>query len=639
VRLESVLLPGNDLNRVREWGKERRFFIDDALKTKLITMLKQVAPNAATLVIEEADRICDHVFDLLGSGPTPLGKKIDWHRDFKTGHRWNPKTYYKRIHPAPYPGGYDIKVPWELSRCQHFVRLGQAYWITGDEKYSREFVAQVEDWIANNPRPWGVNWACTMDVAIRVVNLLWGYNFFRESASLSNEFLLSFNKSMLIHGWHIRSNLENSGNVTNNHYLADLVGLIYLGILCPEFKEAAEWREFGLRELCREMFKQVYPDGVSFEASIAYHRLATELFLSPVLLCRLNDISVPDEVMARLEKMLEFVMYYTKPDGSVPMIGDADNGRVHRLTVRDRPEQEWLDHRYLLAIGAVLYDREDFAQAAGEQWQEAIWVLGPEAADFRYCIESKRLLPLQLGSRGFAQGGLYIMRDDGLHIVVNASGNGQNGKGGHSHNDALSFELFVNGQTWIFDSGTYVYTADYEARHRFRSTAAHNTVEIDNEEQNRSVSRKPFNMNEDAHPAVLGWAASVTDIKLVAEHSGYTRLPSPIVHRREFCVDKAARKIVIRDYLVGAGRHNIKARWVFTTALDLKDSPSEIILADKHDKSVTIRWRDLAIAQVDVSTVSFSYGSLVEARRLSLTKPEYDSGILADYIFEMSLQY
>ena len=107
-----------------------------------------------------------------------MGEEIDWHIDFKSGHRWNTSTYFKRIQPAAYPGGFDIKVPWELSRCQHFSRLGQAYWLTGDEKYAQEWVAQVSGWIETNPWPYGVNWASTMDVSIRIINWLWGLAFF-----------------------------------------------------------------------------------------------------------------------------------------------------------------------------------------------------------------------------------------------------------------------------------------------------------------------------------------------------------------------------------------------------------------------------------------------------------------------------
>jgi hypothetical protein len=357
--------------------EEPLFFLEPTCRHEFVDAMCEVCPEAESLIIAAADRVCDHVFDLLGSGPTHLGEQIDWHVDFKTGHRFDPDKYYADVRPAPYPGGYDIKVPWELSRCQHFAWLGQAYWFTEDEKYAQEFVDQILDWIEKNPPQFGVSWACTMDVAIRAVNWLWGYYFFKDSPSLDDDFLLAFFKSLLGHGRHIFSNLENQGDFTGNHYLSNLVGLIYLGILCPEFKEARRWREFGLRELEKEMFKQVYPDGVDFEASTSYHRLVTEMFLSAVILARLNGHEFSQPFMERLEKMVEFVMYITKPDGTVPLIGDNDNGRLHRLKVWDPPEREWVDFRYLLAIGTVLFEREDFALAAGDQWVEAICLLGP----------------------------------------------------------------------------------------------------------------------------------------------------------------------------------------------------------------------------------------------------------------------
>lgn len=350
------------------------FFLEPSCRWEFMETIRTVCPNVESLTISAADRTCAHFFDLLGSGLVPLGDKMDWHMDFKTGYRFDQHRYYAHVRPASYPGGYDIKVPWELSRCQHFVWLGQAYWFTRDEKYAREFVGQVEDWIVSNPWPWGVNWTCTMDVAIRVVNWLWGYHFFRESPSLADAFRLTFYKSLIVHGRHIWHNLENQGDFTSNHYLADLLGLIYLGILCSEFKEAQRWREFGLQELEQEMSRQVYPDGVNFEASTAYHRLTTELFLSATILARCNGYNFSPGYMERLEKMMEFVMCLTKPDGTVPLIGDNDNGRLHRLKVWDPPEREWVDYRYLLAIGAVLFKRRDFAQAAVGQWEEAFWL-------------------------------------------------------------------------------------------------------------------------------------------------------------------------------------------------------------------------------------------------------------------------
>ena len=80
-----------------------------------------------------------------------FGSEIQWNSDLPHKYEWNRRQYYANVKPAPYPGGYDIKAPWELSRCQHFAWLGEAYWFTGDDKYAREFAAQVADWIVQNP--------------------------------------------------------------------------------------------------------------------------------------------------------------------------------------------------------------------------------------------------------------------------------------------------------------------------------------------------------------------------------------------------------------------------------------------------------------------------------------------------------
>jgi hypothetical protein len=435
--------------------------------------------------------------------------------DFKTGHRFNPKKYYAFIRPAPYPGGYDIKVPWELSRCQHFPWLGQAYWFTEDEKYGREFVTQIEGWIESNPWPWGVNWTCTMDVAIRVVNWLWGYQFFKYSPNLNDVFIINFFKSLLQHGRHIWRNLENQGEVTTNHYLSNLVGLVYLGILCPEFKEAEEWRTFGLQELETEMFKQVHPDGVDFEGSTAYHRLLTEMFLSATVLAQANGHTFSQPFLNRLELMVEFVMYLTKPDGTCPLIGDNDNGRLHRLKVWDPPEREWVDYRYLLAIGAVLFDREDFAHSAGDQWEEAFWLLGERAIQYKQKFDLKKPKTLKLPSKHFDDSGFFILRGSNTYLIVNAGPINHNGNRGHFHNDTLSFELFAGGCSWIIDLGLYVYTANYHERNKYRSTAYHNVIMAKGVEQRKINQKKLFYLPDTSQSFVESWKVRSDENELI----------------------------------------------------------------------------------------------------------------------------
>ncbi|MFQ5904406.1 MAG: heparinase II/III family protein, partial [Candidatus Binatia bacterium] len=434
-----------------------RFFVDPSDREMLVSIVHTAFPNSIGSAVKRADAICDHVFDFLGSGKVALGEKIDWHRDFKSGCRW-PRRYYRDIRIVNLNDDSDIKVPWELSRFQHLITLGQAYWYTSDEKYAREFRNQLTDWISQNPPMLGVNWACTMDVAIRVVNWTWAYAYFKRSPSLTRDFKVELLKTLLSHGRFIAQNLEYGETwqdgtplrVNSNHYLSDLVGLVYLGIMLPEFKEAKEWLQTGLEELCREMELQVYPDGVDYEASVSYHRLVTELFTSAFLLCRKNGIAVPSKLWERLEKMFEFILYYTKPDGTAPQIGDADDGRLHPLsdTLPD-------DHRYLLTIGAALFKRGDMKAASGLFHEEALWLLGPEGLKQFHAIPEAST---PLSSKAFPQGGFYIMRHHDHYLICDVGDVGIRGRGGHGHNDTLSFELFAFDKTFIVDPGTYIYS-------------------------------------------------------------------------------------------------------------------------------------------------------------------------------------
>ena len=96
---------GNEefLASVRE-QRSRLFFVNPRSREETIGTLLHICPESRTHIVQAADRICEHSFDLLGSGIVKLGWPIDWHADFKTGHRWNPGQYYAEIRPASYPG-------------------------------------------------------------------------------------------------------------------------------------------------------------------------------------------------------------------------------------------------------------------------------------------------------------------------------------------------------------------------------------------------------------------------------------------------------------------------------------------------------------------------------------------------------
>ena len=560
-------------DRVRA-GVGPKFFVHVSDRPALVAAMARMQPNAAELAIAEAEAVLRHQFDLLGSGPVELGRSIDWHRDFKTGYQW-PSAHHTRIDRRYLIPDSDIKVPWELSRAQFLPTLGRAYWYTGEERYPAEFVRLVDDWLVHNHPESGVNWACAMDVAIRAVNWLWAYHLMADSSALTPAFERRLCAGLLEHGRFVARNLEGlPGGMNSNHYLSDIAGLLFLGLLLPEFKESDTWRKIGEQALVREMDDQVLADGVDWEMSTSYHRLVTEIFLTCSLLYERNGGELPDRFSERLRSMIDYSFHYTRPDGTVPIIGDADNGRLQRLTTWSEPEREFRDHRHLLAVGAVLFDRADRAAAADGCWEEALWLCGADAER-----EARRTLavPTMTGaeSMGFERARIYVMRSEGLYAIAKVGTDDVSVPSGHLHNDLLSFEVFANGAPFLVDPGSYVYTADSTSRNHFRSSLSHNGVVVDGREANRFLPAVLFAMPQESTPSAERWVSDEDLDLLVASHSGYCTLSDPVVLRRSWLFDKARSLWIVWDRADAADAHSylIPLQFDSGTAVSLGEGP------------------------------------------------------------------
>jgi len=523
--------------------------------------LKRNAPEAVSSTLEAAERICEHIFDLLGSGPVKLGPNIDWHCDFKSGYRWDPQLFCADV-PHGHLPGVDVKVPWELSRFQHLPVLAQAYLLAKDERYPREIVAQIRDWLKQNPPGYGVNWASPMEVAIRAVNWLWAIGLVADSSEISEEFLINFLAGLLSHGRYLMANLEiRTDGITTNHFLANVVGLLYLSLCLPEFSDAAKWRAFAVHALVEEMQRQVLPDGVHYESSTSYHRLVTEMFLSVAVLCRNHKIDFPSAFWNRLAMMVGFVQAYTKPNGLAPQIGDEDDGRLHVLSRYGTADPR--DHRHILAVGALLFERDDWWAASGSSWHETLWY--GASRNPRWSHPSRT--PVQdPSSAAFPNAGLYIMRSGDKYVLFNCGPVGTQGIGTHKHNDLLAIEVHLGGEDIIVDPGSFLYSSDPQVYDSFRSTAAHSTVMVDGEEQNRFLRKKLFVLHPDASTKVLAWNTDNGRDSIVAEHNGYTRSDDPVVHRRSLTFERSTGQIqIIDDFTQPDGQSEVhELTWTFT---------------------------------------------------------------------------
>jgi uncharacterized heparinase superfamily protein len=563
-------------------------------------------PESVSRIEEAAQRALRHEVDLLGSGPVLLGERIDWLRDFKTGHDW-PTGFCRAIDYVNKGRPSDVKMPWELSRLQWLLPAGQAYLLTGEERYAIAVRDVLEQWIAANPYAWSVNWSCTMEPALRILTWTWFFHVFARSQAWADEgFRDRFLTSLYLHGAFTLTHIERS-SINGNHLTADAAGLVFAGLFFDGIGDARAWQEEGWRSLCREIELQVHSDGVDFEASSAYHRLVAELFVMPARYRLARRLDVDGAYRARLTAMARFACAYTRPDGSSPNWGDADDGRALPLGT-----QALSDHRYLAGLVGVTVDDADLSGLSGPPSDEVFWHCGrlPEpVAD----------MAAQPGSQAFAEGGVYIIRDADNHLFIDCGPVGLAGLGGHGHNDALSFEAWLAGTPLIVDPGSFVYTASFEDRNAFRSTAFHNTPQIDGEEINRFYAPDNlWNLHEDARASCLTFETGSGSGRFVGRHAGYQRLASPVGVEREIAFDATTARLVVEDRLSGEGKHAVAIPLHFAPGVALTQERPGHWVAMAGDRRFSITFDADCAGEItcEPARVSPSYGVEHPAHRL-----------------------
>jgi hypothetical protein len=548
-----------------------------------------------------------HRWPLLGFGEKDFGSLIEWRRDPLSGRVW-PLDYHADI-PLWRNDGSDIRVLWELNRLGHLVTLARAYALTKEEQFAVEFFTQVESWHEQNPVGRGANWSCAMEVALRAMNVLAAFAVFRKSPAINEERLLLLLTMFDQHGAHIRRNLEFSCLATSNHYLSDVAGLLWLGIMLPELAEAEEWRAWALTELLREMDKQILPDGAHYEGSVGYHRFVIELFLYSFILCKANNLRIADKYWQKLHQMLKYSRAILRPDGLAPLVGDTDGGQVLPIVARGAN-----DHAYLLNIGAAVLKDVELKTAASDSTSELLWILGDDGLrDYKSLGTPKNS---GVHSQAFSEGGTYVLGDKDLYLALNANGTHKGRPLSHQHNDLMSIEVSVCGRAFIVDPGTYVYTADLHERHLFRSTAYHSTIQIDDAEQRRIDENAPFVIGDEAIARVLSWESGPERDHLVAEHAGYERLPAPVRHRRVITFDKANRWWLVEDELMGKGEHKISVRFHFDAGLGIELFEGNGVIACDMMTSTRLLVRSLDLnqhAELEAQFTSRQYGSKLES--------------------------
>ena len=541
------------LDRFREVAPGR--FFEGAMSEQTPTLLGTYIPGARDLVMAAADAVCQGRFDLLGYRGLVFGDPVDWHLDPVSGRR-APLVHWSRLNPLDPDVVGDNKVVWELNRHQWLIHLGQAYRLTGDERYAERFAGYVGEWMEANPPGVGINWASSLEVALRLISWCWALHLFRASRALSPRLFVGMLDGIWAHASHVERYLSYYFS-PNTHLTGEALGLFYAGVVFPDFRAARRWRDLGLRILVQQSERQVLPDGVYFEQSTCYQRYTVEIYLHFLILAARNGVAVPAAVGQRVQRMVDFLLAIHHPDGSIPQIGDADGGSLLPPAARS-PD----DFRGLFSTAAAFFRRSDYAWAAGSRAPETIWLLGE--AGLKAFAALTPAAPAPAPSRLFADGGYVAMRSGwdrhAHHLIYDVGPLGCPVSGGHGHADLLSIQCSVFGEPYLVDPGTCFYTMDRDWRDFFRSTAAHSTVAIDGVGQ--ATPAGPFAWGARPRVRLRRWVSTETFDLADAEHDGYRCLPDPVGHRRRVLFVKPRYWVVVDD-LEGAAEHRVELRFQF----------------------------------------------------------------------------
>jgi hypothetical protein len=605
----------HDALAARLRSRDARFLLDPASRSRLREEILTREPRAAEQARARAERMLAGEYDILGyrglrfdtgtpapgfgirtaddraPSPGPRGPGIDWHLD-PVHQRRSPAIFHTRV-PYLSPEVGDHKIIWEINRHQHWLGLGRAAWLTGDPKFARAILDQLNGWLAANPPLIGINWASMLEVGFRSISWTWALHCLMglpdpdlaaadwpwsshrgpdpESASTAtswtefpavpNPWLVDMFVALARQLTHVEQNLSYYFS-PNTHLTGEALALYVVGTALPELAGASRWASLGRRILVDEIDRQILLDGGHAERSTHYQRYTLDFYLLALLTSRIaGDQEAESRFAGAVRRLAEFTRVIADDRGQLPLLGDDDGGMLWPLTGRD-----CRDVRDSLSVAAVALDRPLLAPWGATE--EALWLAGPGAATG--IVETGGdAAEASLLSHALPETGYFVARDGrGGHAVFDAGAHGYM-NGGHAHADALAFTLTLAGRPFLIDPGTSTYTMDPPRRDRLRSSMSHNTISIDGRSQ--SVPAGPFHWASRVDARFEDWRHNPAFDWVEGVHDGY----APLQHRRAI-VRTAHAGWLIADEIRGGGRHTASAHWHFDPAWVLQEEPGRI---------------------------------------------------------------
>ncbi len=427
----------------------------------------------------------------------------NWHRRLHAADlgecRWRPLISFlmpeqqKNLQAAIEQGRFRFQneerclgcpIDWNSDNAPLLWRYNLHYF---DYLWSLEFDAAREialDWINRHTIGRGqIGWD-PYPTSLRLLNWC-GYFFGKhmESTRTDRQFLRAIQRSLA--GQAARLSCRMEYHLLGNHLLENAAALVCIGS-CFDGPAARRCLRIGLQILRAEMREQILSDGVHFELSPMYHSRILHLVLN---LMNIVSEELRDWLAGYASKMLDALHIMTHPDGEIALLNDSALG-------------VYPSHNELAGYAGHL---GTFPRRGGDNANET------------FALRDAGYFGARTG--------------EGHYIVCDAGKVGPDYIPGHAHGDIFSFELSLFGERVIVDSGVHDYCLD-GMRGYCRSTAAHNTVEIDGQDQCEFWDA--FKVARRGRALDVHFEQTERGFRLRGWHDGYRRLPGRPTHRREF---------------------------------------------------------------------------------------------------------
>ena len=471
----------------------------------------------------------------------------------------------------------NIKQVWELSRMHHLTVLAAAFSLTDDDRYAERAAAHLRSWWAQNPFLSGVHWTSGIEAGVRLISWVWVRRLLDGWAGIAD--LFENNEVARAQIWwhqHYLMAFHSQGSSANNHVIAEAAGLLVGSLAFDWFPESSRWSEEAASLLQRELKNNTFPSGVNRELAFDYHGFVTELGVVAAVEAGWAGRPFPPDVWALFSRMFDVVGATVDVQLRGSRQGDGDNGTA--LVLEPETGERWSG---LLALGAALFDAPPWWPKV-EPTMTSI-VLGSMVGRHQATHSDQR-------PGYFADAGITLLRSspsdgDEIWCRCDAGPHGFLSIAAHAHADALSVEVRYDGVDILADPGTYCYHGEPQWRRYFRSTLAHNTVEVGGQDQ--STSGGPFLWTRHAQSRLVG-LDSDSDGALTAwsgEHDGYQALKPPLRHRRTVELHSGLRQIEITDSLETTGYHSFRLAFHLGPDLDADLTGSNVELTWSKDAS------------------------------------------------------